>query len=166
MTTETLKRSQKRFCVSCGGRIPREKVRGVKYCSRECQEVASKAKIRELNPPLGISTGAVGALSELVAAVDLMKRGYAVFRALSPDCSCDLAIVKDKELWRVEVKTGYRYPNGKIYYPVSSKKQSLELYDVLAVVINAASEVLYKGLPGVEPHCELNASPPSAKAHT
>lgn len=67
----------------------------------------------------GLSTGTLGAMSEMVAIADLMKRGYHVFRAQSPSCPCDLVIFKDNQVClRVEVRTinGERgtYSNGKI----------------------------------------------------
>ena len=42
----------------------------------------------------------------MVAAVDLMKRGYEVFRALSPACSCDLIALGPFGALRIEVRTG------------------------------------------------------------
>lgn len=72
---------------------------------------------RALNPKPLLSTGTTGAVSELVASVDLLRKGYEVFRALSPSCSCDLAILKDHQLLRIEVRTGKRSATGKITYP-------------------------------------------------
>jgi len=41
-----------------------------------------------------LSSGTTGAISELVAAADLMRHGYHVFRALSPNCPSDLVIYR------------------------------------------------------------------------
>lgn len=57
-------------------------------------------------------TGTVGAISELVVAVDLLRKGYEVFRALSVNASCDLAIIKDGVLLRIEVRTAHTNKNG------------------------------------------------------
>ena len=50
------------------------------------------------------SIGTTGAIAELVVATDLLGRGYEVFRALSPSCSGDLAVLKNGE-------ARYRSPN-------------------------------------------------------
>lgn len=47
-----------------------------------------------------------GAASELIVAVDLLHKGYEVYRAVVHTTSCDLAMGKrGGPLWRVEVKT-------------------------------------------------------------
>lgn len=65
----------------------------------------------------GISSSTVGAMSELLAAADLMRRGYAVFRALSPSCFCDLIAEKNGKTEMVEVRTGYRGSDGRLAFP-------------------------------------------------
>ena len=62
-----------------------------------------------------LSTGTKGALSELLVAADLMAKGYEVFRALSPSCSCDLIANNGKGLLRIECRTGSKNPNTGIY---------------------------------------------------
>ena len=100
-----------------------------------------RARYRDANPrgrADGIPTGTVGAVSELLVAADLLARGAAVFRAMSPSCPCDLAILAGERLLRVEVKTGHVMPSGSLSYgrPTSG-------FDVLAVVIRATGEVRY-----------------------
>lgn len=58
---------------------------------------------RDAKPML--STGVSGACGELAVSVDLLRRGYEVFRAVSPACSCDLVALKDGKSYRVEVRT-------------------------------------------------------------
>lgn len=53
-----------------------------------------------------------------------------VFRALSPSCDCDLAVLKNCKLIRVEVTTGYTMQNGALSYHHHDTKN----YDVIAVV--------------------------------
>jgi hypothetical protein len=60
----------------------------------------------------------------------LLKMGYEVFRAVSPACSCDIAILKNKILTRVEVRSGCILPSGKITFATSSN----ERYDIMAIV--------------------------------
>jgi len=71
-------------------------------------------------------------------AVDLLARGYEVFHAFSPSCSCDLAILKDRSLLRVEVKTGYRW-KGKVHHA----KPRDGCFDIIAVVIEG-EPVIYE----------------------
>lgn len=104
-------------CKHCNGEFQsRMKNRLQKaYCSRNCRILASEArKGCRPNPYAGLPTATIGALNELRVAIDLLMRGYEVFRALSPSCSCDLAILKDGKLSRIEVKTGYARPDGTI----------------------------------------------------
>jgi hypothetical protein len=70
---------------------------------------------------------------------DLMKRGYHVFRALSPSCPCDLAVLKDNNLVLIEVTTGYRGKDGKHSFPEHKNGR----YDVVAVVFHDG-EIIYK----------------------
>jgi hypothetical protein len=87
----------------------------------------------------------VGALRELIAASDLMKKGWEVFRSMSPACPCDLIIMSRNVMLRVEVRTGRRKKAGGIFVPKHGD------YDILAVVIRANDEVLYFGPGGEEP---------------
>jgi len=63
-----------------------------------------------------LATGTVGAIGELRVAIDLMSKGFDVFRALSPAASCDLLVMKEGKLFDIEVKSAARSPvTGKIY---------------------------------------------------
>jgi hypothetical protein len=53
-----------------------------------------------------------------------------VFRALSPNCPCDLVLLIDGRVFRVEVTTGHRASNGKMMVP----KKDRTRYDILAVL--------------------------------
>ena len=77
-----------------------------------------------------LPTGTTGAIQELRVAADLLIRGYAVFRSLSPACSCDLAVIKDKKLIRIEVASAYILKTGKAYFA----KHNKDLYDIMALV--------------------------------
>jgi hypothetical protein len=88
-----------------------------KYCSKRCRS----AHTNELSGMVssrypGMSTGTVGAISELRVAVDLLTRGYEVFRAVSQSCSCDLIAQKNGVLIRIESRTGYLLKSGKVTY--------------------------------------------------
>ena len=63
----------------------------------------------------GIPPGTVGAIAELKVSVDLMTKGFHVFRALSPSCLCDLFAIKNDKQFDIEVRTTYRGNTGVIY---------------------------------------------------
>lgn len=86
-----------------------------------------------------IPRGTTGAVSELRVAADLLERGYEVFRAVSPSCSCDLAVLKDGKLVRVEVRTGYESPTGRRHLGISLDER--HRYDIAAGVF--PSEIVY-----------------------
>ena len=128
-------------CKECGKQfdvIHRNKV----FCGRICR--ATNYNKRVAIRGSGLPTATTGVISELVVACDLLRRGFEVFRAVSGACSCDLAVIKNGKLLRIEVKTSYKNKyTGKLIVP-GHKKQNL---DILAVVVNG-SEVTY--LPELE----------------
>jgi len=103
-----------KVCVICGKELGKGKQ---KYCSYECERSATKARFQAYNSTLfrGKTTATTGAISELRVAIDLLAKGYDVFRALSPSCPCDLAILRDSKLLRVEVRTSFISISGKPY---------------------------------------------------
>ncbi len=121
-------------CAGCGKALTGR--RGKKFCSLSCR----RAKDRALSAALhgehgnsGISSSSVGAMHELVVSADLIKRGYEVFRAVSPANSCDLIILtKARRTFRVEVTTGhYTRTSSSIFFPPKKKDR----FDLLAVVL-------------------------------
>lgn len=72
----------------------------------------------------------------MIVACDLLRRGYEVFRALSPSASCDLAILKAGKLLRVEVRTGYR---DRITGQVGTTRTHRA--DILAIAVHDGSIV-------------------------
>src|SRR3990167_9763262 len=66
-------------CLACGGSIdPSAHASRKKYCSRDCQKKAYFPSVSAS----GMTSGRTGTLHELVVAVDLIKRGCDVYRAL------------------------------------------------------------------------------------
>ena len=77
----------------------------------------------------GLSPSTLGAINELRVCADLLLKGYEVFRSVSPGSSCDLAILKEGKLIRIEVKTAHLKSNGKLMNPVKKHRA-----DVVALV--------------------------------
>jgi hypothetical protein len=90
-------------------------------------------------PPAVASTR--GAANELIVAVDLMRRGYHVYRALSPAAPCDLLVQHGEIIVRVEVRST---SSGKPAGAILAKDKGR--FDVAAVVA-ADGTIHYDGLP-------------------
>ncbi len=72
-----------------------------------------------------LSTGTKGAVSELRVAVDLLDRGWEVFRSLSPTCSCDLIARRDGVTVDIEVRSGTRNKSGTLSYSQRNVRAAL-----------------------------------------
>lgn len=77
----------------------------------------------------GLPTNTIAAISELSVGADLLKKGYYVFRALSMASYCDLIAIKENKIYQVEVRTGYKSIDGKLFYPILLRKTA-NLYAV------------------------------------
>jgi hypothetical protein len=106
--------------------------KNTKYCGRECAYAAERERWRQRNRSNEAPRGNVGAISELQVAIDLLAKGYVVFRSISPHGPCDLAVLKDGKLIKVEVATGYLNSSGQIQKPQKSENHD---FDILAVVV-------------------------------
>lgn len=124
-------------CITCGETLKQNPARTRKYCSSKCRSEAYFGK----SPSLNLQTGDKGALSEMLACADLLKRGFHVFRAISPSAPCDLIAMKDTRLIRVEVTTVRRTTTGVHY---NHKRHKSEKYDMLAFVILGEDVIEYE----------------------
>lgn len=89
-----------------------------KMCSERCRLTYWGKRSRRLAERFrGISTATTGAVSELVVSAHLLQRGFAVFRALSASCFCDLIAIKDNVIHKIEVRTGYKSISGIMSFP-------------------------------------------------
>ena len=145
-----------RECKRC--RKPFSSNRGYqKFCSKRCnnllwqEESYKKSEYRKQN----ISTGTVGAIGELRVSADLLTKGFEVFRSVSPSASCDLAILKNGKLLRVEVRTGYARKDGAYW----ASRQRFRA-DVFAIVL--PDKIVY------EPELEVagNETTPAPNSET
>jgi len=133
------------ICVHCEKEIPYHRARRhAKFCSDKCYK-EFQHKIYKENKNCcdneKISKGNTGALQELLVSADLFRKGYNVFRSLSPSCPCDLVAFKnERQILMIEVTTGYRNADGKI--SCSPKKQTYK-YDILAIVVHSG-EIEYR----------------------
>lgn len=132
-------------CAQCakqiyGGRKDR------KYCDKTCAQAFAKQAWREKNPksPLAAqATGAVAEANEMLVAIDLLQRGYEVFRSAFPAQSCDMLIKGGNEdplshPLRIEVTSGNYTASGTLVHPERNPSN----FDVMAVVANG--KIIYK----------------------
>ena len=132
---------EKRFsrnCKDCNKHFTTN-LKWQKFCSNKCRMNFEIKQYRKYNPlQLKISAGTKGTIGELRVAVDLLQKGYEVFRSLSPSCSCDLAILKNDKLIRIEVRTAYySAKEDKYLFPKPNNK-----FDNLALVL--VDKIIYK----------------------
>jgi hypothetical protein len=94
--------------------------------------------VSEVTPAL--STGTTGAIAEMVVCVDLLRRGWAAFRAVSPSCPCDVIAMRDSQVHRIEVRTGHREgPRRSVAVPLREADRGR--FDILAVILGG--QVMY-----------------------
>jgi hypothetical protein len=124
-----------KICDQCGTEFTAITRLG-RYCGHTCS--AKHWQNRNMLPSLGAENGIskqnVGALNELRVSIDLLQRGYHVFRALSPACPCDLiAFAPDGKALMIEVKTAYAR-GDKVYVP-GAQKLANHRFDILALAL-------------------------------
>ena len=110
----------------------------------KCERAYQSAKYEKINGPrLQIAPATVGAINEYLVGVDLLKRGLAVFRALSPASPGDLAVLHGDKLLMVEVTTGTKSPSGALMYP----PHKAQAFDIIAVVERSGAITYIPELP-------------------
>lgn len=85
----------------------------------------------------------VGASSELFVAADLLRQNREVYRALAPNSSCDLAVLHDKQVVRIEVRTGHRAESRDLPTCQWTDYDRNKGVDVLAVVVQHPTAIFY-----------------------
>src|SRR5436190_19825132 len=102
---------------TCGKPIPASRVRRrARFCTNECRKQWWRREYRKLNLTKTLPAPTTSVIAELTVALELMQRGYEVFRSLSSASRCDLAVLMKKKLYRVEVRTAYLSPGGQAAY--------------------------------------------------
>src|SRR3990167_1478519 len=129
------------ICQKCGSTFARRTGK-TKFCSLQCRLQVEHDSYRKRNPKAKTNTHTTGAVGELAVAIDLLKKGFHIFRALSPACPCDLIALKEGTSIRIEVTTGHYSPKKRIIF----HRRSTERYDLLAVVTHDG-RILYSASP-------------------
>lgn len=125
----------------CKNALPLDRLqRRAKYCSPRCAAAIQRLRWRKLNPG-GLrarSRSHLGAAAELAVAAELLRDGFDVFRSVSPAAVCDLLVLRDGKLWRVEVTSGNRNPSGALTHPTKT-----DGFDALAVYVHAEQKTFW-----------------------
>ena len=96
-----VKRRHIKTCEVCGKVY--QGLKFSKYCDSSCRSRRNK-KYKEL--PNLYPFGDLGAMAELIVALDLFKKGFEVYRALSGQASSDLVILYKCKLYKtIQVKS-------------------------------------------------------------
>jgi hypothetical protein len=132
-------------CQFCEKTIKGSKING-HFCSARCSYAFSSKHTREsAKSQFGTSPGTSGAMSELAVSVDLLQKGYEVFRSISPNSRCDLIAWKNSTLLKIEVRTASLNLKTK---KVSYTKYKVEhpAFDHYAIVLwgNGISQISYE----------------------
>lgn len=127
-----------RTCEACGASYSSKQPRS-KYCSPDCRQRSYASRHRRSVHGKKLPVRTVRFIAENSVAGDLLKKGYAVFQALTPECVCHLVAIKGENLYKIEVKTGYRSPTGRLCYPSARRPQ----IDIVAVWERNSGAVYY-----------------------
>lgn len=93
-------------CVICSKKFTTHVPKRL-YCSSQCSALSEqKRNGRFERKMLDVSRGTVGAISEIEVSADLMRKGYSVFRSMSPSCFCDIIAIQKNIVLKIEVRTG------------------------------------------------------------
>ena len=124
-----------RNCLKCGDSYKPKKTYQ-QFCSVRCRVF----KNNEGKPffRLGLATGTVGAIAELMVSCDLMRRGFELYRALSQSSSCDLLALRGGVFYSVEVRSGQHTIKKGVQY----SKQNIRA-QIVAVVTHVDEEIHY-----------------------
>jgi hypothetical protein len=104
------------------------------YCTTECRD----KQYVNFGSGLSLATGTVGAIAELGVSADLMRKGFEVYRALSPSSSCDLLVLKNGKVITIEVRSAFSNSNGIIHSPMRNIKA-----EVLAQFLHRENRIIY-----------------------
>lgn len=120
------------ICTVCGKQA--NKRRQAIYCSNACKVEKQRVGRDEINTGRanGVSSGVVGGMHEMLVCVDLLRRGFYVYRSVTQSAPFDLMVSKNGVNFAVEVTTGSFNASGSYYKPSKDRSK----FDCLAVVMH------------------------------
>lgn len=109
------------------------------YCSEKCAMAKYSSNVLKVDG-VKLVGSKVGTIAELVVCADLIKRGYDVFRAVSPSSGADLVAIKNENKVFVEVRTAQVSQSGKLSYPTNL---NCDYVNYFACVIHKSNTITY-----------------------
>jgi len=103
-----------------------------KFCSQKCSVDWRNNAYTNTNLTQ-IPSSTVGAIAEIIVSAELMKRGFEVYRAMSPASYSDLIAISGDNIYKIEVRTG-RYRKDKdgnlilSYPPQRTENKKIAVY--------------------------------------
>lgn len=128
--------SQDRICENPFCRKPIPQTRRARYCDNTC----GRAAWHSPHAKAGVNPHIAQRLTTALVLADLMLKGYEVFEATT---AVTLIAIKDGRAIRVEPRTAYRQPDGKLKF--NAPKIA---HDAIAAVDHKERAVIYLP-PGV-----------------
>lgn len=110
------------------------------YCSKKCRRDSYKDVKGIILTEENLCPSSKGTLNELRVALDLISKGFYVFRSLSPNSPCDLVAIKKEKTLLIEVKTLQYTVDGK--YVCSKITNKNGRFDIAAYA--GKNTIIYK----------------------
>lgn len=120
---------------------------GQRFCSPVCRTSFHRKynHCPDIERDNNLTTATIGSIHEYQVSVDLMRRGWQIFKALSPNGPVDLVAIKADRILRVQVTKGSKYKSEskrteRICH--GKGKNGSGRYDLLAISM-VSGEIVY-----------------------
>lgn len=120
-------------CLYCQGSFPSATRMRRPFCSETCRDIANNKRFAEGIARRNMTRVGSGAFAELTVCADLLRRGYFVYRSVSPTSGCDIVVDCGGRLLRVEVKTAKPSKDGRLVPAVPPPTAQCAKHDILAM---------------------------------
>lgn len=97
-----------------------------RFCSKEC-----RIEYNNQRPENPLTPSNYGTILELQVSIDLMNKGYEVFKSVGTNSKCDLIARRGNCYYAIEVRSGRNTYGNKIEY----NKKATDDCDVYAVAL-------------------------------
>jgi len=121
------------ICEICGHSFIKNRMNR-QFCSDKCEHKAGDARY-EVNESNNFHL-VTGEIAELKVVIDLMKKGYWVFKPVITGCGFDYVAIRGDEVEKIEVKVGKIHTSTgrmSVTRPQGTRRTA---YTLLAIVVN------------------------------
>lgn len=128
------------ICENCKTKFEKTQNSRKRFCTIKCNKEYYKKLYAKLNPTPKCQPTTLGNVQEMRVIIDLLIRGFHVFRSCSHYAPFDIIMVNEGKFRVVEVVTGYYSGSGNINH---GKKKLKKKWDYLAIVTRDG-DILYE----------------------